>query len=129
MKYEIKATEEVSDMIGDNKKVLRECGAKAFNLCKNLWSVKRQDSALSSELNGLQQENLEAANRLKEEQEAAAKSIAEAEEANRKLKAALGVLKNEVRSEKKENNKKKTKLNNINNKISDVKMETELAGI
>ena len=126
LKYEIDAGEKVSDLIGDNKVLLKECGKKGYKIAMNLWSAKQQDSALSADLSTLQQENLNAANKLKEEQEEAAKNIAAAEEANRKLKASLGVLKDEVRTEKRENNAKKAHLTDVNNKVSDVQMETEL---
>ncbi len=129
LKYEIKATEKVADMIGDNKGLLKECDAKAFKIAKNMFSVKQQDNTLNTELSGLQQDNLDAANLLKDEQEKAAKSIAEAEEANRKLKASLGVLKNEVRAEKSKKNGKEATLTKVNNEVSDTKMETEMAGI
>ena len=94
-----------------------------------MFSVKQEDNTLNTELSGLQQDNLDAANLLKDEQEKAAKAIAEAEEANRKLKANIGILKNEVRAEKSKKNKKETTLTKVNNEISDTKMETEMAGI
>merc|ERR1712072_278131 len=109
-------------------KLLQECDAKAFKIAKRMFSVKQEDNTLNTELSGLQQDNLDAANLLKDEQEKAAKAIAEAEEANRKLKANIGILKNEVRAEKSKYGKEAT-LTKVNNAISDTRMETEMAGI